>query len=40
MRGGTTYNEILNMSINEREAITKIIEENLETTKNTNMPFF
>jgi hypothetical protein len=40
MRGGATYNEILNMSLGEREAITKIIEENLETTKNTNMPFF
>ena len=40
MRGGASYNDILNMSINERQAITKIIEENLETTKNTKMPFF
>jgi hypothetical protein len=28
------------MSIPEREIINKIIEDNLETTKNTKMPFF
>jgi hypothetical protein len=40
MRGGVSYEDILNMSISERQAITKIIEENLETTKNSKMPFF
>jgi hypothetical protein len=40
MRGGATYTDILNMSNTEREAINKIIEDNLETTKKTNMPFF
>lgn len=40
MRGGASYEDILNMSISERQAITKIIESNLETTKNTKLPFF
>lgn len=40
MRGGASYEDILNMSISERQSITKIIEENLETTKNSKMPFF
>jgi hypothetical protein len=40
MRGGATYTDILNMSIGEREAINKIIEDNLETTKNSKLPFF
>lgn len=40
MRGGVSYEDILNMSIHEREAINDIIEENLETTKNSKLPFF
>jgi hypothetical protein len=40
MRGGITYDQIMNLSIRERDMIGKIIEENLETTKNTKMPFF
>jgi hypothetical protein len=40
MRGGTTYLDILNMSEFEREAINKIIEDNLETTKKSQLPFF
>ena len=40
MRGGISYTDVLNLSIQERQSITKIIEENLETTKNTKMPFF
>ncbi len=40
MRGGATYTDVMNMSIQEREIINKLIEENLETTKNTKMPFF
>jgi hypothetical protein len=40
MRGGASYQDILNMSFPEREAISKIIEDNLETTKKTQMPFF
>ena len=40
MRGGVSYEDILNMSMQERDAITEIINENLETTKKTQMPFF
>ena len=40
MRGGASYEDILNMSTQERKAIEKIIEDNLETTKKTSLPFF
>jgi hypothetical protein len=40
MRGGVTYEDVLNMSDSEREAINKIVEDHLETTKKTQMPFF
>ena len=40
MRGGATYEDILNMSSEERKAISDIVENNLEVTKKTNLPFF
>jgi hypothetical protein len=40
MRGGMTYEDIMNMSASEREQINELIESNLETTKKTQMPFF
>jgi hypothetical protein len=40
MRGGVSYEDVLNMSMQERETLTEIINENLETTKKTQMPFF
>ena len=40
MRGGVTYDEIMEMSIVERDIMGKIIEENLETTKKSGMAFF
>jgi len=40
MRGGISYNDILNLSPKEREFVNKIIEDNMETTKNTKLPFF
>lgn len=40
MRGGATYTDILNMSLNERKAINKLIEENLETTKKSGLPYY
>ena len=40
MRGGASYEDVLNMSSDERAAISKLIDENLETTKKTQMPFF
>jgi hypothetical protein len=40
MRGGVSYEDIMNMSPSEREAISKIVEDNLETTKKSQLPFF
>jgi hypothetical protein len=40
MRGGISYTDVLNLSTDERDSISKLIEENLETTKKTNLPFF
>jgi hypothetical protein len=40
MRGGISYTDILNLSIPERQAIADIVESNLETTKNSKLPFF
>jgi hypothetical protein len=37
---GLSYAEGMNLSWDEREIITEIIKENLETTKKTNLPFF
>ncbi len=40
MRGGLTYDEAMMLSQEEREIISKIIKENLETTKKTGVAFF
>jgi hypothetical protein len=40
MRGGVTYEDVLNMSVMEREEIKKIIDSNLDVTKKSQMPFF
>ena len=40
MRGGLTYTESMNLSHGEREIVSKIIKENLETTKKSGLPFF
>jgi len=40
MRGGASYTDILNMSVTERKSISKLIEENMETTKKSGLPFF
>ena len=40
MRGGLTYTEAMNLSKEEREIIAKIIEDNLEATKKSGLPFF
>ena len=40
MRGGMTYEQILNLSWEERVQINDLIKDNLETTKKTNLPFF
>jgi hypothetical protein len=40
MRGGITYDEAFLLSSQEREIIGKIIEDNMETTKKSGLPFF
>ncbi len=40
MRGGASYHDIMNMSETERRAINDIIENNLEITKKSQLPFF
>jgi hypothetical protein len=40
MRGGLSVSEAHLLSSEDREIISKIIEENLTTTKETQMPFF
>ena len=40
MRGGVTYQEALNMSLEERQIVGNIVKDNLETTKKTGQPFF
>jgi hypothetical protein len=40
LRGGATYEDVLNMSPEELKNANEIIEENLETTKKAQMPFF
>ena len=40
MRGGVTYQEALNMSMDERKIVGNIVKDNLETTKKTGRDFF
>ncbi len=40
MRGGVTYQEVLEMSPDDRDIIANLVKENLETTKKTGKPFF
>ena len=40
MRGGLSYTDVLSLSYRERSMVSKIIKENLETTKSSKLPFF
>ena len=40
MRGGITYDDAMLMSQDEREIISKLIKDNMETTKKTGLSFF
>jgi hypothetical protein len=40
MRGGITYDEAMNLGYQERDIISKLIKENLDTTKKSGLPFF
>ena len=40
MRGGITYDEAVFLCQADRQSISEIISDNLETTKKSQMPFF
>ena len=40
MRGGVTYSEAASMSPTERQIVSQLVKDNLETTKKTGQPFF
>lgn len=40
MRGSLSFQEVFQLDLNDREAITEIIKENLETTKSSGLSFF
>lgn len=40
MRGGLTVEEAYQLDATDREIIGKIIQDNLETTKESGLPFF
>lgn len=40
MRGGLTYDQSIALSHQERVIISELINQNLETTKKTGLPFF
>jgi len=40
MRGGLNYDQAMAMGYNDREIISDLIKENLETTKKSGLPFF
>lgn len=40
MRGGASYEDILNMSYTERVQIKELIDNNLEITKKSQLPYF
>ena len=40
MRGGASYNDVMQMSSSERKLINELAKENIETTKKSNLPYF
>jgi hypothetical protein len=40
MRGSISYDDAMMLSYEDREIIAKIIKDNLETTKESGLPFF
>jgi hypothetical protein len=40
MRGGITYDQVLQLSPAERQMISDLAKENMETTKKSGLPFF
>ncbi len=37
---GMSFAEAMNLSFEERQIVGEIVKDNLETTKNTQLPFF
>ena len=40
MRGGASYDDVMNMSHQERQMVSELIKDNLDTTKSSKLPFF
>jgi len=40
MRGGLSYESALMLSFKERELLSKLVKDNMETTKKTGLPYF
>ena len=40
MRGGITYEQVLQLRPAERDMISELAKENMETTKKSGLPFF
>lgn len=40
MRGSISYDDAMLLSRQDRQSISKLIKENIETTQKTKMPFF
>ncbi|CAB5214359.1 hypothetical protein UFOVP190_70 [uncultured Caudovirales phage] len=40
MRGGVSYDDAMALSRQEREIVANIIKKNMETTKDSGLPFF
>ena len=40
MRGGLSYDDAMQLGQVDRELVSKLIKDNLETTKKSKMPFF
>lgn len=40
MRGGITYDQIMQLSARERQMISELAKENIETTKKSGLPWF
>ena len=40
MRGGITYEQVMQLSLQERQMISQIAKDNIETTKKTKLPWF
>jgi hypothetical protein len=40
MRGSVTVDDVFAFAVEDREIISKIVKDNLETTKKSGLPFF